>query len=305
MDCDALDKSRNANATYVYTCAAGFVFWTSPLFRNGRYAGALTAGQVLSCTHKEAVEKLQRRVELVRSLHDEGLSVVEITAKTGFTHNTVSRYLADDFSPINAHYGKQREGKLEPFRDEVIRLRTDGMKFREIHEHITQKGYNGTQDALRGFIAKERRIRQDLISTECGTVELIDKKWLIRLLYQPLEKLKGITQAQFEAVLSTYPLYEQILSIVYGFKTVLEAKKPEALSTWIEQASALNLPELNAFIKGIKLDLEAVMNAIAYDYSNGLAEGKVNKIKVIKRIMYGRCRFPLLKNKCILLDYSY
>ena len=53
---------------------------------------------------------------------------------------------------------------------------------------------------------------------------------------------------------------------------------------------------------GIDRDLDAVKNGIKYDYNNGLAEGSVNKIKVIKRIMYGRCSFDLLKQK-VLLQY--
>jgi len=63
----------------------------------------------------------------------------------------------------------------------------------------------------------------------------------------------------------------------------------------------LGIPELASFINGINRDIEAVENAIKYKYSNGLAEGTVNKIKVIKRIMYGRCGFNLLKRK-VLFD---
>jgi len=45
--------------------------------------------------------------------------------------------------------------------------------------------------------------------------------------------------------------------------------------------------------------MEAVRNAIKYEYSNGLAEGCINKLKVIKRIMYGRCSFETLKTKIL------
>ncbi len=48
--------------------------------------------------------------------------------------------------------------------------------------------------------------------------------------------------------------------------------------------------------------MEAVRNAIKYEYSNGLAEGCINKLKVIKRIMYGRCSFETLKNKILRLE---
>ena len=72
----------------------------------------------------------------------------------------------------------------------------------------------------------------------------------------------------------------------------------------MKKVVALDIPELLTFVKGLNQDLDAVTNAIVYDYSNGLVEGTVNKIKVIKRIMYGRCRFDLLRSKCLMLDYG-
>lgn len=242
---------------------------------------------------------------MVRTLKKEGLSIAGISQRTGFTAMTIRNYLSNDFSPVNAHYGKQREGKLEPFRAEVLQLKSDCLKYREIHAIIKEKGCCGTQDAIRGFISKERRIQRDILSNGVGTEELVDKKWLIRLLYKPIEEIKGVSKQQLEFVLSSYPLYESVLSIVNEFKAVLKSKNSQTLLPWMEKASAAGLTELDSFIEGLRLDIDAIMNAITYDYSNGLAEGTVNKIKVIKRIMYGRCRFPLLKNKCILLDYFH
>jgi len=212
--------------------------------------------------HSEAVEKLQRRAESVRALHREGMSITEISQRTGFTSRTIRNYLSDNFTPVNAHYGKQREGKLEPFRNEVLRLRSEGLKYREIHDIIKEKGYNGTQDAIRIFISKERRIQQDLLSTSAGTKELIDKKWLIRLLYKPVEKIKGISREQFEYVLTAYPLYKLILDSVNDFRAVLKSKNPERLFPWLEKVSALGISELDSFVEGLKTDIDAVMNAI-------------------------------------------
>ena len=53
----ALAKSRQTNKSYIYSCIVGFAYWTSPLYRNGRYAGAVTSGQTLLCGRGEAVEK--------------------------------------------------------------------------------------------------------------------------------------------------------------------------------------------------------------------------------------------------------
>ena len=59
---------------------------------------------------------------------------------------------------------------------------------------------------------------------------------------------------------------------------------------------------IQSFVNGIRQDLAAVKKAIELDYNNGLAEGSVNKIKVIKRIMYGRNSFQLLKGKVLRLE---
>lgn len=254
--------------------------------------------------HDDTVKKLTERANRVKKLRGDGLSITEIAQKTGFTATVVRNYLSSDFSPVNAHYGKQREGKLEPFRDDVFRWKAEGLTYRNIHERIRTKGYTGTQDAIRGFISKERRIRRDLQAAVGGDpVEFIDKKWLIRLLYKPIEDVKGISLEQLTAIFDNYPPAKCILDIVNEFKALIKAKKPDALPTWMEKAAALGVLELDAFINGLKQDIDAVLNAITSDFSNGLVEGTVNKIKVIKRIMYGRCRFDLLRNKCLLLDY--
>ena len=67
---------------------------------------------------------------------------------------------------------------------------------------------------------------------------------------------------------------------------------------------ALHIQPLNSFIKGIERDIKAVKNGIAYEYNNGLAEGEINKLKLVKRTMYGRCPFDLLRNKILLLEYE-
>ena len=72
----------------------------------------------------------------------------------------------------------------------------------------------------------------------------------------------------------------------------------------MDKAAALEIPELTSFLNGLIQDIDAVINAIPSDFSNGLAEGTVNKIKVIKCMMYGPCQFDLLRNKCLLLDYA-
>ena len=58
--------------------------------------------------------------------------------------------------------------------------------------------------------------------------------------------------------------------------------------TFQEKASNLKIRNIDKFVNGLKRDMHAVRNAIIYEYDNGLPEGSVNKLKVIKGIMYGR-----------------
>lgn len=100
-------------------------------------------------------------------------------------------------------------------------------------------------------------------------------------------------------MLKTYPELSELYSLVKEFHIVIFSKKPEKLNAWIESARKFNIPELWTFLEGISRDIEAVKNGIVYTFNNGLAEGSVNKIKVIKRIMYGRNSFELLKAKVL------
>ena len=96
-------------------------------------------------------------------------------------------------------------------------------------------------------------------------------------------------------VLKKYPLLSELYALTKEFCNVLFSNNPAKLDEWINEAQKYDIPELQTFINGIKKDLTTVKNGIIYSYNNGLAEGSVNKIKVIKRIMYGRNSFELLK----------
>jgi hypothetical protein len=238
-----------------------------------------------------------------KPLKEKGYSIYKISKDTGFTKSTIKQYLSPDFNPVNAHYGNRRNGILSPYRDEIIHLRSEGKTYGQIVEVLREKGYTGTEDAIRGFVTKERRIAKDLHEkTEAEPSELIERKWLIKLLFKPLSDVKGITEEQFKAVIEKYPAIKNIYDAVSSFKKIVFSKKVEDLSFWMAKTESLGIDEINSFINGLKKDIVAVKNAITLEYNNGLAEGSVNKLKVIKRIMYGRNKFELLRNKVLMLE---
>jgi len=254
--------------------------------------------------HDIAVQKVKTRAERVRELKDKGFSICGIERETGFSHSAVKSYLSDDFTPVSGHYGKRQKGKLSKYQNTVLQMRAKEKTYKEIYEVIKAEGYTGTVDAIRGFISNERRIRNNVLqnSPDIAQTELIDKQWIIRVLYKPLKEIPALTKEQFIAILKTYPNAKTIFKMVNRFKGLVSRKDITALSKWIEDALALDLEEMVSFANGLKGDLDAVHNALKYDYSNGVAEGSVNKVKVIKRIMYGRCGFDLLRNKILNLE---
>lgn len=87
-----------------------------------------------------------------------------------------------------------------------------------------------------------------------------------------------------------------------GFKQTVSGKKESELDKWLEETDSLEMDELSSFTNGIRRDIAVVKNAILLDYNNGLAEGSVNERKVVKRIMYGRNSFEMLKGKLLRLE---
>jgi DNA-binding CsgD family transcriptional regulator len=253
--------------------------------------------------HLDAVTRLKQKVELVTELRARGMSIQRIGQKTALNRATVKSYLRKTFIAVNGQYGKRREGKLAPFREMVLNYTADGLSYPNIYEIIRERGYTGGPAALRAFVARERRIYRDAKERYgAAPVELLDKGWLLKLMYRPIEKVHGITKEQLAAVIKAYPLAGDLFQLIDDFKNIMKDCRPRRLHWWIKKAAALHIDEIDHFLVGIKNDLSAVKNGIAYYYNNGTAEGYVNKVKVIKRIMYGRCGFDLLRKKVLKIE---
>lgn len=98
-----------------------------------------------------------------------------------------------------------------------------------------------------------------------------------------------------------YPLLSALYSLAREFHTAIFFQKPEKLNAWIESAKKHDISELLSFVEGIL----KIKNGIIYPYNKGLAEGSVNKSKVIKRIMYGKNSFELLKANVLFHKLFY
>jgi transposase len=87
--------------------------------------------------------------------------------------------------------------------------------------------------------------------------------------------------------------------LVVAFLQLVRKREPESLEPWIEKARASGVAELVEFAKGLIRDRAAVEASLRYKWSNGLTEGHVNRLKMIKRTAYGRASFALLRQRVL------
>ena len=80
---------------------------------------------------------------------------------------------------------------------------------------------------------------------------------------------------------------------------MLRTRRGEQLDTWLEKVRASQIREFQSFVLGIERDKAAVVAGLTLPQNNGLVEGKVNKLKLIKRMGYGRAEFPLLRQRVL------
>ena len=158
---------------------------------------------------------------------------------------------------------------------------------------------------MRHYISKlKKSLFEDPQLLHDTEFEFVKRKEIIALLFHSKKTKTKLSEEQIKEIYKLHPKIESVIDLVNDFRDILRQKRNDALQSWIERVTALDIQPLNSFINGIERDLTAVKNAIAYEYNNGLAEGKINKLKLVKRTMYGRCLFDLLRNKILLLEYE-
>jgi transposase len=254
--------------------------------------------------HNASTEKKKCLVEKVRELAREGLSINEIAAETGVNRKTASKYLDENFDPANKGYGAKQPSKLKPYTNKIDTMLNERYKLKDIEDAIRGLGYDGGSSTIRMYASRQRKIKKSARADEKKGTELIERKWVTKLLYKPIDQIKELTESQVERIVREYPVIGNLYDIVQSFKEIMFAKRVDELETWMETARQLEIDGIDSFINGIAADLDAVKNAIRFEYNNGLAEGSVNKLKVIKRIMYGRCSFQALRSKVLLLEQN-
>jgi transposase len=87
--------------------------------------------------------------------------------------------------------------------------------------------------------------------------------------------------------------------LVMQFRGVVKSKRADKLDKWLEDATASGIYAMRRFVRTLRQDIDAVRNAITDPWSNGQTEGQINRLKTLKRSMYGRAGLELLRARML------
>ncbi len=218
----------------------------------------------------------------------EGKSKIEISKMLKICRQTVIKY-SQWKGPIESGYACILDRYIPLIKQLII----EGKKTEEIFSKIKEAGYKGKISLLNSRL---KGIRQEIRTN----IKYLKRSQIKKLLFKDIEEIKDENlKRDLKAYLKTNIELTKVILAIKEFKQIIFSKEPMKLDKWIRKVKRINVKELNSFITLIQSDISAVKNAIIYKYSNGLTEGFNNKVKVIKRIMYGRCSFELLRLKIL------
>jgi transposase len=113
------------------------------------------------------------------------------------------------------------------------------------------------------------------------------------------EKLRVEEQEMLAKLRQIHPEVDLAYDLIQQFARMLRNRTGEKLDAWLTQVASSNLPELQSFAAGIEKDKDAVRAGLTWWINNGVVEGHVTKLKLIKRQGYGRAGFPLLRKRLL------
>lgn len=244
----------------------------------------------------------------IQEFLNEGCSYREIARRMGIARNTIAKYRNGD--PMKLSMYGIRQSKLDPFYEFIVQCLKSGWSKSKTVQAIYKKGYLGSRSNAFDYLVRiEKKVNeqfapQPYIRTmtkksiyktgSCGkNKDYVTREGVFRSMWMNIE----LTKEHKNYILNQYPHVFELHNCIREFRKIFEERKVPLLYLFIEKYCKSKINALRSFAKGLKRDIDAVENAVAYDYSNGFVEGTNSRLKMIKRTMYGRCGKNLLEAK--------
>jgi hypothetical protein len=229
----------------------------------------------------------------VHALLEQGVGLLECARQLGWALNTVKRYARATTPEDLQRPAQYRQTLVDPYREHLRRrLAADpGVAVTRLLAEIRELGYPGSANLLVRYL---KQGRADADRTPPSPRRLVS--WIMT---RP-EDLPAHQHRHLHDLLRSCPELTAAGQRVREFARLLTTRRGQDLEAWIGAVEVDHLPALHTFIHGLRKDLPAVVAGLALPYSNGPMEGTNTKVKLLKRQMYGRAGFPLLRQPILL-----
>jgi transposase len=252
-----------------------------------------------SCPAGGLAVRASARHQHVHDLVADGKPIAQICRELGLSRGTVRRFAraanVQDLLP-----GPRRRNQpsiLQPFEEHLRRRWDDGVtNAADLLAEIRLLGYHGGSTVLREYV---RPWRDGLVPTAPPARPLTTRQISSLILRHP-DDLDTSEQEQHRRIQSACHHLTSLVSHVHRFATMLTTLQGNKLDAWMAAVDADDQPDLRSFVAGIRRDYDAVRNGLTLSHNSGPVEGHVNRIKMIKRQMYGRANFDLLRKRVLL-----
>jgi len=269
---------------------------------------------LISADRKKKISRDKRvsRYEEVMVLHRKGLGLRAIARLLHLSRNTVRRYISSPTFPERTESSGRRTkgaGKLDPYLPYLREQWKAGLQnSSRLFAAIKERGYTGCQSLLRRLLSEWRTElppkrrqgspRKPRLTEQKGQHRLSTRSASF-LMILPSEKLKARDKQYLEHICQASSDLRAVYLLSQEFVTMLKERQAEALDSWLTRAKACHVTELTSFVNGIRRDAAAVRAACSSQWSNGITEGHVNRLKFLKRQMFGRAHLDLLRVKVL------
>ena len=248
-------------------------------------------------------ERMVARYEAIRRLHLAGADVADIARRVGVSRQMVYRYRKLE-EPPERRQPVRRQTALDPYVPYLLERWHEGChNGMKLWREIREQGYPHTEGVVGRFVAGLRRDEaagRPAGSTARRRAAPVPTARHVAGLF--LRRPAKLTHDQ-QTYLSELQRLDETVATAYrvtqSFTMMVRERTGEELETWIAQAKESDFDRLRRFAMGLEKDLAAVQAGLTEVWSNGQTEGQVHRLKLLKRQMYGRAGFDVLRPRVI------
>lgn len=239
----------------------------------------------------------QANYQAVQTLHTQGLSIRVIARQLHLAINTVNKYIHLPKPPERL---ARTSRKLQGHELFMQRRWNDGeRRAKVLFRELKRQGYRGSYRTVARYVARLRgphpATQADLAAA--APVPPLTVSQAAKLMTCQPDQLLPEQQTQLAQLRQVSEEISEAYDLGQQFQEIVRERQAEQLSDWLEQALHSSAPSLRGMATSLMKDREAVSAALSQPWSNGPVEGHINRLKQIKRQMYGRGHLDLLKRR--------